>query len=296
MIDIPKLDGAKRYLFSGKIFNDLRTRIIQQVPLAGSGVDVSEEGAGMRISVRNNGGSFGDLDFAASLSGSSCTIRSGKVLHADWGTFDPNDPDNDGWTEEAVTVSGSTVTLADGSSVWLALTIAATTTTGTGPLSSTGQGSVTITGGAGGGGGGGGGGAGGGVDSSGADGGAGLTGAAGGSVTPGTGGVGGAGGADGVGGSVTPAGDGSPGGSGGIGEDGDPGKLVVIYQYANASVKMRRWRVTAGSFTVSASQPASTDTLAHVRICTRDGNSIIQHQVGALSMMLPMVTYVEAPV
>jgi hypothetical protein len=295
VIELPKLADAVRFLFKGETLNNVSTRCIQQVPLAGDGIDISEEAGGMRIHATGGSTTTSNLDFAATLSGSSCTIRAGKVLHTDWGAFDGNDPSNDGWTEEAVTVSGSTVTLPDGQSVWLALTIAATTITATGPLSATDAALVSVTGGAGGGGGGGGGGAGGGEDTLASTGDAGATGSAGGSVTPGIGGTGAAGGDYGLGGDTTPAGDGNVGGSGGIGEDGEAGKLVVLYDYQNASVKMRRWRVTAGSFTVSAGQPASSDTLAHVRVCTRDGSTLTQHQVGSLAVMLPVVTYVEAP-
>ncbi len=286
--EIPELNALQRYLVSGWLLNRFRDRLIRTVPLAGNGVDVSEEADGMAISVAASTGTSA-LDFAGSLSGSSVTVRAGKVLHTDWGTFDPNDPDNDGWTEEAVTVAGSTMTLPDGDTVWLKLTIAATTTDATGPLSSNGTGSVTVTGGGGGGGGAGGGGAGGAGESS-SDASNGPAGAAGAS---GSGGLGASGaGTGGVGGATTPTGDGSVGGTGGAGEDGEPGKYAAILNYTTNQIRMRRWRVTAGSFVVATTKPASSATSAHIRICSRDVSDIVQHQVGSVTLCLPVATFV----
>jgi len=246
----------------------------------------------MRISLKDSATGTSALDFAASLAGSSVAVRAGKVLHTDWTGFDENDPQCVEWTAEAFTVAADTITLADGESVFLKLTLAATTVDSVGPLSSTGSGSVTVTGGAGGGGGGGGSGGGGAGESAG-DGEAGLAGAAGGSVTPGTGGTGGLGGVGGVGGSTTPTGDGSPGGTGGAGEDGEAGKAVPIYNYANAKVKIRRWRATAGEFVTDTGQPAGSSTTAYIRICERDGDALIQHQIGCVTLTLPVVSFVS---
>jgi hypothetical protein len=69
---------------------------------------------------------------------------------------------------------------------------------------------------------------------------------------------------------------------------------VSFYNYANARIKMRRWRVTAGSFVVSTSKPTSSDTSAHIRICTRSGSSLIQHQIGCVTMMMPVVSFVQS--
>lgn len=289
-----KLADFTRFIFTGKTLNDLRDRCIEQVPLAGNGILTTDEARGIRIHASRTGSTgVAALDFGASLSGSSCTVRSGKVLHTDWGTFDENDPANDGWTELAVTVSGSTLTLADGDSVWLHLTLASTTVDVVGPLSSTDAEAVSVTGGAGGGGGQGGGG-GGGAGQALSDATDGTDGEDGGGVTPGIGGFGGTGTNYGNGSSTTPAGDGSPGGSGGIGEDGEDGRAVDIYEYVNAKLKLKRWRVTAGSLTTATNQPSSTETAAYLRICERDGDNLIQHQVGCVTLTLPTVTYVAS--
>lgn len=287
--EIPELRPQQRYFLRGDTLNRIRERLIRQVPIAGNGVDVTEKNNGIEISV--TGGTptgTSALDFAASLSGSSVTVRAGKVLHTDWTAWDASDPACNGWTEEALTVSGSTMTVPSGDSVWLKLTIAFTPSNSIGPLSTTDTESVTAQAGGGGGGGAGGGGGGGGGDSptgDGDDGAAGVAGAAGG------GGLGGAGGGGGVGGGATPAGDGTPGGNGGQGEAGVPGVPVNFFNYQNALVWMVRYRVTAASYVVATIKPASSDLTAHLRICTRSGSSITQHQVGCVVMNLPVLSY-----
>ena len=291
--DIPILQPQQRYLLKGKFFDYFRNRILRMVPIAGRGVDVTEEKTGMRISLADAATGTSALDFAASLAGSTVSVRAGKVLHTDWTGFDANDPQCVEWTVEAFTVAADTLTLADGASVFLKLTIAATTVDSTGPLSATGSASVTVKGGGGGAGGGGGSGAGGGGETS-SDGANGTAGNAGGSVTPGIGGTGGAGGIGGTGGSVTPTGDGNVGGTGGAGEDGEAGKAVPIYNYANTKVKIRRWRATAGEFVTDTAQPAGSDTTAYIRICERDGSTLIQHQIGCVTLNLPVVSFVSS--
>jgi ABC-type antimicrobial peptide transport system ATPase subunit len=103
-----------------------------------------------------------------------------------------------------------------------------------------------------------------------------------------------AGGANGAGGG-SGGGDGTPGSGGGAGEDGEAGKGVTLYAYVNGTVHTRRWRVTAGTFTVSELQPTSSHTTAHLRICTRDGSTLIQHQLGSVIMNLPVLTYCDPP-
>lgn len=286
--EVPELLPQKRYwTFSGSTLNLLINRIFRQVPIAGNGVDVTERNDGIEISVTAQATGTSALDFAASLSGSSVSVRAGKVLHVDWSGWNANNPANDGWTEVAVNVPGSTLTVPDGQSVWLRMTIAATDEDSTWPLSSTGSGSTTVTGGGGGSGGGGGG----------AGGGGGGDGSAGTGGNPGGGGVGGAqvaGGANGAGGG-SGGGDGTPGSGGGAGEDGEPGKSATLYAYVNGTVHTRRWRVTAGTFTVSELQPTSSHTTAHLRICTRDGSTLIQHQLGSVIMNLPVLTYCDPP-
>jgi hypothetical protein len=104
------------------------------------------------------------------------------------------------------------------------------------------------------------------------------------------GGAGSAGGINGDGGTQSPAGDGGSGGSGGAGAPGDVRPQYTLQEYTKAKVILRHWRVTGLAFDVASSKPASSATLAHLPICSVDGDAIIQHQVGSLPFILPVVT------
>jgi len=285
---LPRFLNLGRYLLRGETLNLIRDRLIRMVPIDGAGITTSEGPDGIVIDMVGGASSETALDFAASLTGSSCTVRSGKILHTLWTGHSPTNPANGGWTEEATTVSGGVLTLPDGDSVWLSVSITANDADSTGALSSSSTESVSPQSGGGGGGGSGGGGGGGGGN----PGSAGATGAAG---SGGVGGTGNAGGAGGTGGIESPAGDGSPGGTSGEGQDGVSPVPVTIFDYANATAHTRRWSVSGGSLSVATNKPSSDASSAKIRICTRSGSDIIQHQVGALCLTLPLVAYTYTP-
>jgi hypothetical protein len=287
--ELPKLAQLIHYDFGGKTLNLLRQRIYAQEPMAGDGIEIDEEAAGYRIHARGGLAALA-LDFYSTISGSSVTVAQGRVFATDWTGIDPNDPTNSGWTEIVATVAQDTLTVADGSSVWLRLTLTATTIDSTGPLSDVDAESVSPFGGGGGGGGQGGGGGGGAGTSPAGDGAAGAAGSAGSGSGSGGGGGGGDGGA-GSGGGVSGGGDGTPGGRGGIGEDGEAGRSVLVYDYANATAKLRYWHVTAAELVASEAQPTPGPATLSLRICERDGSSLIQHQVGAPTLTLPTLSY-----
>lgn len=282
---LPNFQFFTRYLLSGETLNTFRERLIKQVPLPGAGIDIDELPDGMLINARFRAAGTINLDFAAAWNGANVRVQGGRIMGTEWGTLNGNDPTSAGWTEELATIGTSTLSVSDGQTVWLAITIGHTDTDSLGLLSATGETSVTVTGGAGGGGGGGWGGGGGGyATQDAADGAAGSAGAA------GAGGAGGGGGTYGVGGTATPAGDGGSGGSGGAGDAGDIRPQYTFTEYTKARTIIRTWEVTSLAFTVATTKPAASATLAHLPICKVVGSDIIQHQVGSIPLILPAVT------
>lgn len=286
--DLPAFQNNLKYFLKGKTLNLFKEVLDRQVPLKGKGVELNETEDGIMIIAppSDAAATVGVLDFSGIYGGGNVTVRGGKVMGALWSSYNPNDPASGGWTE-GVAVAGGTFAVGAGSSVWLNITLSATTVNNTGALSAFGQSVITVTGGTGGGGGGGGGGGAGagGTGTSGA-GGNGATGTAGAAGSPGSGGTGG------VGGYVTflaGGGAGSGGGSGGYGAEGNYGQSVSFPDYANATVKVRRYSI-AGAV-LQATQPTASPTTAGLRILTWDGSTVIHHQVGSVFLTLPVIVY-----
>ena len=238
----------------------------------------------MIIAPSDASATVGELDFSGVYSGGNVTVRGGKVMGALWSSYNANDPASGGWTE-GVAVTGGTFAISTGGSVWLNITLSATTSNNTGALSAFGQSVITVTGGSGGGGGGGGGGGAG----AGGTGGAGGNGVAGSAGTSGSPGSGGAAGAAGYVPYLAGGGAGSGGGSGGPGQGGVYGQSVSFYDYAKALVKVRRYSIT--SAVLQTTQPTASPTTAGLRILTWDGSTVIHHQVGSVFLTLPVIVY-----
>lgn len=260
------------------------------MPIQGAGITLQETNDGIIVTSQPGRATAtaSVIDFTGVLSGDNVTIQGGKVLGTSWSTYNVNDPSSGGWTESVATVAGATLAVADGFSIWLQIAITPTTNPVVGALSSADQQTLTVIGGTGGGGGGGGGG-GAGAMTTGGDGVSGTTGANGVTGTPGAGGANGAAGSN-----VPSTGDeeGGNGGSGGYGEGGDNGIEVFFPNYTKAAAQIRRWSVSSASFVVSASKPASSATVANLRLLSRAGSTITHHQVGSIFLSLPSVTFI----
>ena len=270
--------------------NLFRKALYEQVPIQGAGITLQETNDGIIITSRAGKATTTSsvIDFTGTLSGGDVTIRGGKVLGVSWTGYMPNDPSSGGWTESVATVAGATLAVADGFSIWLQITITPTTNPVVGALSAADQQTLTVVGGTGGGGGGGGGGGAGGL-TTGGDGSNGTTGSNGAAGSPG---AGGAGGGPGTNAPSTGDEEGGNGGSGGYGEAGDYGLSVSFQNYTKAAAQIRRWTVSGASFVVSASKPASSATVANLRLLSRSGSTITHHQVGSVFLSLPSVTFI----
>ena len=285
---LPTFQNNLKYFLKGKTLNLFKEVLDRQVPLKGKGVELNETEEGILIIAPPTDASatVGELDFSGVYSGGNVTVRGGKVMGSLWSSYNPNDPASGGWTE-GIAVTGGTFAIATGGSVWLNITISATTVNNTGVLSAFGQSVITVTGGTGGGGGGGGGGGAGagGTGTSGA-GGNGVAGTAGTTGSPGSGGSGGTAGYVPF---LAGGGAGSGGGSGGYGAEGNYGQSVSFYDFAKAMVKVRRYSIT--SAVLQTTQPTASPTTAGLRILTWDGSTVIHHQVGSVFLTLPVIVY-----
>jgi hypothetical protein len=285
---LPDFQNNLKYFLKGKTLNLFREVLDRQIPLKGKGVELNETEEGIMIIAPPSDAlaTVGALDFSGVYSGGNVTVRGGKVMGTLWSSYNANDPASGGWTE-GVAVAGGTFAVGAGASVWLNITISATTADNIGDLSAFGQSTITVTGGTGGGGGGGGGGGAGagGTGTSGA-GGNGVAGTAG---TIGSPGSGGSGGTAGYVPFLAGGGAGSGGGSGNYGAEGNYGQSVSFYDYAKATVKVRRYSIT--SAVLQTTQPTASPTTAGLRILTWDGSTVIHHQVGSVFLTLPVIVY-----
>jgi len=287
--DLPVFVPKKVHLLTGEFLARLVARVEQQTPLEWDGMRFEEVEEGIIVHA-DGGGAVASAaisyDFqATNYGGGTIDIASGRVLSPDWGTPDQDDPQPTDWLD-AYEVSGATVAITDGQSIWLHIEFAKTALALAGPLPTTGATSRSVTGGGGGAGGDGGGGGGGGESA-----GIGGDGANGASATGGTAGAegtgGGSGGAPGEGSGVA-----ANGGAGGNGAAGGAGEVRSFNHYTQLLATWNRWEVYTASFVASTSKPTSSDTDAYVRIATVSGGTITQYHAGQVVLAPSAATFI----
>jgi len=288
---LPQFQANRVYLLTSRYINLVMDRILRQTPLPGDGIQFEETARGIALhAVRGVAPQIAPTlyhSFQVEWSGEDeVSVRGGIVAIPAWGTIDWSNPAPANWLAETA-VAGDTLSVADGDSIWLQITIPRSDSTIAGPLPTAGSTPYVIETGAGGGGGQGGGGGGGG--------GAAGAGSAGGDGDDADGMAAGTGGDGGSNGGTSP-GEGSGtagfGGNGGDGGAGGAGEVNMWNHHTHLQLRMRRYNILSAGFVVDPNKPTSTDTDIHIRLAAISGGTITQYHAGTAIVTPPAPSFI----